>query len=199
MNKLFLVCGLVFMGITSTSQTENSITDFDNQVAVESVSLTVNEHTLFWSTDNEEIAILGTGCTTSTEEPENLELDAISYLEADEIIELGFDTKVYLPENFDPTTFYFDVATVTYIEEYKGSDLGFNTKDYLPNDFDAEAQPKDFMDVSYIETTDYNLGFDTAVYLPEGFDAYETELDLNTIVYIEEEIDFELYLDSTDF
>jgi hypothetical protein len=55
------------------------------------------------------------------------------------------------------------------------------------------------MDVSYIEATDDEVGFDTAVYLPEGFNPYETELDLNTIVYIEEDIDFEIYLDSTDF
>ena len=199
MNKLFLVCGLVLMGITTTSQTENPTTDFNDQVAVENVSLAVNEHTLFWRTDNEEITLRGTGSAMPAKAPEQLDLDAISYLEADDAIELGFDTKAYLPKNFDPTTFYFDVTTVTYMEEYEGSDLGFSTKDYLPNDFDAYAQPEEVMDVSYIEATDDALGFDTATYLPEGFDPYETELDLNTIVYIEEDIDLEIYLDSTDF
>jgi hypothetical protein len=199
MNKLLLACGLVFMGVTTTSQTENSTTDCDNQVAVENVSLTVKENTLFCSTDNEEVAILGTGSIMPIEALENLGLDAISYLEADDTIELGFDTKAYLPKNFDPTAFNFDLTTVTYIEEYEGSDLGFSTKDYLPNDFDAYAQPEEVMDVSYIEATDDEVGFDTAVYLPEGFNPYETELDLNTIVYIEEDIDFEIYLDSTDF
>jgi len=196
MNKLLLACGLVFMGITTTSQTENSTTDIDNQVAVENISLTVNEHTLLWSTDNEEVAMLG---TLPTEAPENLEIDAISYVETEEEIELGFDTKEYLPKNFDPTTFYFDVTAVAYIEEYEGSDLGFNTKDYLPNNFDADAQPENFMDVSYIETPDYVLGFDTAMYLPEGFDPYETELDLNTIIYIEEDVNLELDFDPKDF
>ena len=199
MNKLLLACGLVFTGITTTSQTENFTTDFENQVAVESVSLTVNEHTLFWSTDNEEVAILGTGHRIPTEAPEYIELDAIPYLEDNNEIALGFDTKEYLPENFDPAVFYFDVTTVAYIDENKGSDLGFNTKDNLPNNFNAYAQPQDVMDVSYIETTDNALGFDTAMYLPERFDAYETELDLNTIIYIEEEIDFEICLESIAF
>ena len=199
MNKLFLVCGLVLMGITTTSQTENPTTDFNNQVAVENVSLAVNEHTLFWRTDNEEITLRGTGSAMPAKAPEQLDLDAISYLEADDAIELGFDTKAYLPKNFDPTTFYFDVTTVAYIDENKNSDLGFSTKEYLPSDFDAHAQPKDVMDVSYIEEADDALGFDTATYLPEGFDPYETELDLNTIIYIEEDIDFESYLDSEDF
>ena len=199
MNKLFLVCGLVLTGIATTSQTENPTTDFENQVTVENVSLTVNEHTLFWTTDNEEIGIQGTSSIMPTEAPENLQLDEILYLEANNEIELGFDTKAYLPENFDPTTFYFDVTAVSYIDENKGSDLGFNTKDYLPAEFNAYVQPEDAMDVSYIEETEDALGFDAAVYLPESFDPYKTELDINSIVYIEEDINFELYLDSSDF
>ena len=199
MNKLFLVGGLVLMGITTTSQSENPTTDFENQVAVEKVSLTVNDHTLFWGTDSEEFTLVETGVSMPDEAPENLELDQIAYLEADDTIELGFDTREYLPENFDPAAFYFDLETVAYIEEIEEADLGLNTMDYLPANFNAYAQPEDVMDVSYMEETDYALGFDTAMYLPAEFDAYETELDLNTIVYIEEDIDFEIYLESADF
>lgn len=199
MNKLFLACGLVFMGITTTSQTENSTTDINDQVAVESISLTVNEHTLFWSTDNEEVSIQGTSMQMPKEAPESLNLEQIAYLEADEVIELGFDTKEYLPENFDPTTFYFEIETVAYIEDSKDADLGFNTSDYLPSNFDAYAHPKDVMDVSYIELVDYELGIDTTMYLPEGFDPYETELDLNTIVYLEDEIDLEICIEPMVF
>jgi hypothetical protein len=187
------------MGTTTTSQTENSTTDFNDQVAVENISLTVNEHTLFWGTDNEEISILGTTKQMPVEAPDNLDLEQIAYLEADEVIELGFDTKEYLPENFDPTTFYFDLEAVAFIEDYEDADLGFNTRDYLPNNFDAYAQPKDVMDVSYIELIDYDLGIDTTMFLPEGFDPYETELDLNTIVYLEEEIDLEICIEPMVF
>ena len=199
MNKLFLVCGLVLMGIATTSQTENPTTDLNNQVTVENVSLTVNEHTLFWSTDNEEITIQGTGSMMPSETPENLDLNQITYLEADATIELGFDAKAYLPENFDPTTFYFNVATVVYMEATEDIDLGLDTTDYLPNDFDAYAQPEDVMDVSYMEETDYIVGFDTATFLPEAFDPYETALDLNTVVYLEEEMIFETFIDCLDF
>jgi len=199
MNKLFLVCGLVLMGITTTSQSENPTTDVNNQVTIESVSLAVNEHTLFWTTDKEEFTLASMGNSKPDETSENLELHQIAYLEAEEVIDLGFDTREYLPENFDPATFYFDLEAVAYIEEYEGTNLDFNTEDYLPKDFNAYAEPVDFKDVSYMEETDYELGFDTATYLPEGFDAYETELDLNTIVYIEEDIDWEIYIEGTDF
>lgn len=199
MNKLLLACGLVFMGITTTSQTEKSTADLNDQVAVESTSLTVNEHTLIWTAGNEEMSLFGTTIQMSTEAPDNLELDDIAYLEMDESIELGFDTTKYLPENFDPTIFYFDLKAVAFIEDYEDADLGFNTMDHLPNDFDAYAQPTDVMHVSYIEIVDYDLGIDTATYLPEGFDPYETELDLSTIVYIEEEIDLEICLESMVF
>lgn len=198
MNKLFLVCGLVLMGITTTSQSENPTTDFNNQVTVEDVSLAVNDHTLFWGTDNEELAQAETGVSMPDEAPENLELDQIAYLEADDTIELGFDTKEFLPENFDPAAFYFDLETVAYIEEFEDAELGLNTKNYLPENFNAYAQPEDVMDVSYIEETDYAVGFDTTTYLPAEFDAYETELDLNTIVYIEEDEIFKTYYECID-
>jgi len=199
MNKLFLVCGLVLMGIATTSQTENPTTDLNNQLTVENVSLTVNEHTLIWTTVNEEISAQGIGSIMTTLAPDNLSLNQISYLEEDEEIELDFDTKAYLPENFDPTTFYFNVATVVYMEATEDIDLGLDTTDYLPNDFDAYAQPKDVMDVSYMEETDYEVGFDTATFLPEAFDPYETALDLNTVVYLEEEMIFETFIDCLDF
>ncbi|NNE03928.1 MAG: hypothetical protein HKN52_12290, partial [Eudoraea sp.] len=154
---------------------------------------------LFWSTDNEEVSIVGTTMQLPAEAPDNLNLEEIAYLEADEVIELGFDTKEYLPENFDPATFYVDLEAVAFIEDHKDADLGFNTKDYLPSNFDAYAQPKDVMDVSYIELVDYEVGIDTTMYLPEGFDPYETELDLDTIVYLEDEIDLEICLESMVF
>ncbi|NNE02990.1 MAG: hypothetical protein HKN52_07480 [Eudoraea sp.] len=199
MNKLFLVCGLVLMGITTTSQSENPTTDLNNQVTIENVSLAVNEHTLFWTTDKEEVALANTGYSMPLETSKNLELNQIAYLEAEEVIDLGFDSREYLPANFDPAVFYFDLEAVVYIEEYENTGLDFNTEDYLPNNFNAYEQPEDFMDISYLEEKDDSLGFDTETFLPEGFDAYETELDLNSVVYIEEDYIFNTYYECLDF
>lgn len=65
-----------------------------------------------------------------------LNLNSVNYIELEEYSELGFDTSVYLPEDFDPYLGEVSIESLNYIEE-DSIDLGFKTQDYLPGDFDA--------------------------------------------------------------
>jgi len=77
-------------------------------------------------------------------------LDSIVYLEEEEDIDLGFDTADYLPEDFNPYTFYFDLNSVVFLE----NEIEFISSEYLPEDFNPYAPPVDFMDISYIDPDD---------------------------------------------
>jgi len=175
---------MVFLGITSTPQTDDSKVELDHEIIM-AVPLKAPIEGL-----KAEITLPFILEGESTD----LDIASIAYAEEEEI-ELGFDTAAYLPENFDPTTVYVNLNTIAYLEDTEEEPLGINTKAYLPASFDPYAAPANFMDISYIaEKEEISLGFDTNSLLPEGFDAYERELDLDTIVYIEEE-DFDLGFD----
>ena len=190
MNKLFVLCGMVFLGITSTPQsTDPNDVSSKNQIT-----------SLVFLEDNID-AVPGQFSPESwicTEEKEliALELASIPYLEIEEEVDLGFNTAEYLPENFDPHKVYFDLSSVVYQDLSKEEDFIGNLSSYLPEGFDAYASPADFMDISYIDEEDIELGFDTRDYLPVNFDPYKKELDLNSIVYLEEE-EVELGFDTT--
>ncbi|MCW5517911.1 hypothetical protein [Muriicola sp. Z0-33] len=78
-------------------------------------------------------------------------LDSIEYIEEESDFELGFNTADYLPEDFDPHTFYFDLNSVVFLENDEIDDI---SSEYLPEDFDAYAVPTDFMAISYIDPAD---------------------------------------------
>ncbi|MEK6153478.1 hypothetical protein WIW50_09470 [Flavobacteriaceae bacterium 3-367] len=111
----------------------------------------------------------------------------VTYIEEEEVVNLGFDTADYLPENFDPAKFYVDLNAIAYLEE-ECIELGVETSAYLPENFDAYAAPQGIDGITYIDENDTIVSdFDASEHLPEGFDPYEFYLDLNSIEYIEEE------------
>lgn len=114
----------------------------------------------------------GAFATDVHEGAEEFDINSIEYIEEEEVIELGFDTADYLPEDFDPYSFYFDLNWIDYIEE---SDLEeIQVEDYLPKDFDPYANPVGIEGINYIDSNDeIVVDFNTADYLPKKFDAYK--------------------------
>lgn len=64
-----------------------------------------------------------------------LNLESVNYIETELKTDLGFDTSMYLPEDFDPYKEDVSFESLNYIEE-DAIDLGFDTADYIPEDFD---------------------------------------------------------------
>ena len=136
-----------------------------------------------------------------TNAPKALDLNEIVFIEEEEeIIDLGFDTRDYLPEGFNANEVYVNLDNVNFIEEDE-FDLGFDTTEYLPENFDAYAAPEGIEGINYMEEEEViDLGFDTAAYLPEGFDPYETYVfDLDSVEYIEEDEEIEFDFNPADF
>ena len=75
-------------------------------------------------------------------------LDSIIYIEEEADFELGFETADYLPEGFDPNSFYFDLNSVEFLEE---KEIDFIASENLPEGFNPYANPKDFRHISYID------------------------------------------------
>ena len=108
-----------------------------------------------------------------------LDLNSITYIEEENEFELGFNTKDYLPLDFDPAEVYVNLNAIQFIEEDEQV-LDFGA--YLPHDFQAYSYPTDFRSIVYIDTTDeICLGFETSDYLPEGFDPYARSTDSNIL------------------
>lgn len=176
---------MVFLGITSTPQSpDSSPLHAENELTPVTLKVRMNhDNVSSWICE-------GTASET------DLEIASIAYEVIEESIDLGFDTRAYLPKNFDPYEVYVDLNAITYIEE-DTEETVTASKWLLPEGFDPYGAPEDFMDISYMEEEDLELGFDTRAWLPEGFNAYEKqELDLDTIVYIEEE-EIDLGFDTT--
>ncbi|MEO0570661.1 MAG: hypothetical protein AAF039_03075 [Bacteroidota bacterium] len=135
--------------------------------------------------------------SSKVDEAYDLDLNKIEYIE-EENIELGFNPYDYLPENFDPHTFYFDLASVAFVDEEDLS-LGFDAVKYLPIGFDAHKVATDLTSIHFIEEEDHSLGFDTGKYLPQGFSAHVPYFDLNSIPYIEmdDDLDNDFLIPST--
>lgn len=109
-------------------------------------------------------------CKTTLE----VDLDEIVYIEEEAPVELGFDTREYLPEGFDPYSSYVDLGAIEFIEQEEEEGLGFDTAAWLPETFDPYAAPADIQSVSFMEEEEALLvpEVDTRQYLPEGFDPY---------------------------
>ena len=110
----------------------------------------------------------------SAYQPENrvnpFDIHSIEYIEEEPEIDLGFDPTEYLPEDFDPYRFYFDLNSVEYIEE---ADIHVDLNKNLPKDFNAYAIPSDFRAISYLDPRDdIKFDIDTEKHLSEDFDPY---------------------------
>ncbi len=186
MNNLVVLCGAVMLGITSTPQEESIPNNYENEVEITNVIL-AEENLSATLTDADDSVwqapklVSRTKMTVSSE----LDLSEIDFIEEKLDFDLGFDTKAYLPEDFDPYTAYFDLASVVFLEE-DSVDLGFDNSKYLPDGFDAYAFPNDISGINFIEEEDLDLGFNTESYLPKHFNPYEFYFDLDSVEYIEE-------------
>ncbi|MBT8178890.1 MAG: hypothetical protein HKP60_07185 [Eudoraea sp.] len=200
MNKLLLVCGLVMLSTTTTPQEEIATKENTYQkVALGTQNAEVKVIEVHTSEANTPIIAPKLISRTYPDSAAELDLNEIVFIEEDEILDLGFDTRDYLPEGFDANEVYVDLNAITFIEEEE-IELGFNTALYLPEDFDAYAGPTGIEGITYMEEEEViDLGFDTAAYLPEGFDPHEIYFDLDSVVYIEEEEEIVLDFDPADF
>ncbi|MCX2717986.1 hypothetical protein [Lentiprolixibacter aurantiacus] len=200
MNKLLLVCGLVMLSTTTTPQEQNATAECTYQEVALGVNAEVNVievHTSEAATFITAPKLISKNLTNSTAE---LDLNEIVFIEEEEIIDLGFDTRDYLPEGFNANEVYVNLDNIIYIEEDE-SDLGFDTSVYLPDNFNAYAAPEGIEGINYMEEEEViDLGFDTAAYLPEGFNPYETYVfNLDSVEYIEEDEEIEFDFNPADF
>ncbi len=68
-----------------------------------------------------------------------LNIQSLTYIEGEENTELGFDTSMYLPDNFDPYSDTFSVSSLNYIEDDE-VELDFDSTAYIPEDFNPYAE-----------------------------------------------------------
>lgn len=75
------------------------------------------------------------------EDPTDIDWDIIELVELEEEIEIGFNTKDYLPEGFNPLKGLHDLdwSKIELIELDEEVEISFNTKDYLPANFNPYA------------------------------------------------------------
>ena len=106
----------------------------------------------------------------------HFDISSIEYIE-EEDFDLGFNTSEYLPEDFDPYQYYFDLNSISYVEDvYVYIDFEKN----LPRHFDVFANPSDFRNVSYIDPMDeIQLKLETEEYLPSDFNPYVRTSSIN--------------------
>ena len=157
---------MVLLSTTATPQHENPLLDDVHQDVVLSIDpVTLNEPQEFAQ------ALEDKRLPDSAKEIAWYE---VKFLEMEEVADLGFDTTLYLPEDFDPYAAPTDLAGINFIEEEEaGLDPDFDTSFYLPEGFNAYGVYFNLDDIVYIEEEeDLDLGFDTAQYLPVGFDPY---------------------------
>lgn len=70
--------------------------------------------------------------------PTDIDWDSIELVELEEEVEIGFNTKDYLPEGFNPLKGLHDLdwSKIELLELEEEVVLGFDTKTYLPKNFD---------------------------------------------------------------
>ncbi|MRI00577.1 hypothetical protein GH721_08565 [Kriegella sp. EG-1] len=118
------------------------------------------------------LLIQGAFANNIEKEIEEFDVNSVQYIEDEEVFELGFDTADYLPENFDPYAYYFNLSWVEYVEDAEIETL--EVKNNLPKDFDAYANPKGIEGINYIDLNDeIVLEINTNKYLPKGFNAFK--------------------------
>ncbi len=101
---------------------------------------------------------------------EPLDLESVTYIEEENVYDLGFDTDDYLPLDFDPYEYYVNLDAIKYLEEDEAVDYSA----YLPHDFNPYAYPTYFRSIDYVDPSDkIDLNFDTVENLPEGFDPFQ--------------------------
>ncbi|NHF61438.1 hypothetical protein FK220_018945 [Flavobacteriaceae bacterium TP-CH-4] len=75
-------------------------------------------------------------------EKEEFDLNSIVEIEEDIEFDLGFDTREYLPEDFNPYAFPTDVEGINFIDPRDDFEVDFDTTQYLPEGFDPYKKAK---------------------------------------------------------
>lgn len=131
---------------------------------------------LTWNESSNEV-IEGRIIRLLNEEEKELKLEEIPYVEEEELLDLGFDTKDYLPEDFDAYKLYVNLKDFEFI------DLEMEAIESIPmvelgTNFDPYTDIIDVGSLNYIDMKkieNLELGFDHTANLPEGFDPYAKE------------------------
>jgi len=126
-----------------------------------------------------ELSLLKASLFTNNSEVMSTELDwsSIELFEIEEEVNLGFNSKDYLPDGFNPLKglHELDWSTIELFEIEEEVNLGFNSKDYLPEHFNPLKGLHD-LDWSTIELfeieEEVEIDFDTNKYLPKRFCLY---------------------------
>jgi len=115
--SVLLVFALFALNANANVATNNPFNDFLS-LEIEKLEL---EQELFGASTNDEA----------------VSIKSISVYELEEELDLGFDTKGYLPEDFDAREGMHDLdwSTIALYEPEEDLEIGFDTKAYLPNDF----------------------------------------------------------------
>lgn len=198
MNKLLILCGLA---VVSTTFTPVEV-KYPTVCEIHPLKTDFQKADPMAQATNEQVIRVAPEWNDSfiPTEMADLDLKNIPFIEEDDVVDLGFDAALYLPEGFDPHKTFFDMDAVIYIEDNQEVEPDFDTAAYLPEAFNAYAPPSYFMSIAYIEAeAEEDLGFDTSRYLPADFNPYDVYVDLNSIVYIEEEEEIVLGFNTTDY
>ena len=160
MKSLFTICSMLLITISATSF--NIIENPD--------SLTLRCTEL-----NFEECNLVNDLVSPAEDP--IKVENVYVYELEEEITIDFDTKLYLPEGFNPLKGLGDLDwyKIELIELEEEVTIDFDTKQYLPIDFNPLKGMYD-LDWSTIELIELEeevvIDFDTQQYLPANFNAY---------------------------
>jgi hypothetical protein len=107
-----------------------------------------------------------------------LEVNSIEVYKIEEEIILNFDTRMYLPEDFNPLKgiHNLDWNTIELVEFEEEVELDFDTKKHLPKNFNAISgmYELNWNAIELVEVEEeVELGFDTEKYLPKDFNPYK--------------------------
>ncbi|MCX2717985.1 hypothetical protein [Lentiprolixibacter aurantiacus] len=98
--------------------------------------------------------------------------EPVIFIEEVSPVNLGFDTALYLPEDFNPYAHPENFMDVSFIEEEDKVELDFDVQEYLPKYFNPYKKYFDLNSIEYIEEEEeIEFDFEIRHYLPEGFSA----------------------------
>jgi hypothetical protein len=112
--------------------------------------------------------------TANNFDVEDFDSASMEVTEIEEDVELNFDTKTYLPANFNTLKGMYDLDwnTIELVELEEDANLDFDTKAYLPSGFSAHNI--DWSTVNLVELEEeVGLDFDTKAYLPKEFNPFK--------------------------
>ena len=138
MNLILLFSGLLLLGSNSTPHDPiNNPSESDVDIVTTSFLITHQALVETWR-ENENPWGLERGLSVA--EYSEPDLSEIVFIEEEEDIDLGFDTSLYLPDNFDPYSAPTDPMSVSFIEdEEQDLDPEIDTSLFLPVGFDPYA------------------------------------------------------------